>query len=128
LKYNNENGNTSVIGYRNIEYDRNTFNYTEQEYYTSGGKTVYNYDGAEHDESNQASSENYYLQAGASGYECIVSQNDLDYSTDDIISGKAGVNDNVRNAYIIALARERGAIYKFTSDLNGNVRIINRVT
>ncbi len=128
LKYNSENGNNSVIGYRNTEYDRNTFNYTEQEYYTSGGKTVYNYDGAEHDESNQASSENYYLQAGSSGYECIVSQNDIDYSTDDIISGKTGVNDNVRNAYIIALARERGAIYKFTSDLNGNVRIINRVT
>ena len=66
---------------------------------------------------------NYTLQPQTIGYECVVSLNGNAFSADDLISLKKEINGNtvneeVRRAYISALAREKGASYKSLSNLN----------
>ena len=66
---------------------------------------------------------NYTLQPQTIGYECVVSLNGNEFTADDLISlrkdvnGKT-INEEIRRAYISALAREKGASYKSLSNLN----------
>ena len=77
---------------------------------------------------------NSYLQPGTGGYECIVSRNNaVDWSYDELMTGNTNLiertdaqkkamskdggtsismNQEVRRAYISALAREKGASFK----------------
>lgn len=102
----------NVIGYRNIDYEIQTFS---NKYYTLQNNTVVN--GSDDDVRN------YTLQPQTIGYECIVSLNGNEFTADDLISlrkdvnGKT-VNEEIRRAYISALAREKGASYKSLSNLN----------
>lgn len=81
---------SNLVGYRNIDYDRKIC--TRQD---------------------SADRYFYYLHQGSGGYECVIGQNSNIYTTDELISGtNPGVNPNVRNAYLTALARERENAYK----------------
>ena len=73
----------------------------------------------------------FYLRPGTGCYECVISQNKLDFSLDDILSFKPEVtlqtggtplpiSNRVRQAYMRALARERGAKSRFSSDVSGH--------
>ena len=55
---------------------------------------------------------NYYMQPGTGGYECIISRNGSAFTSDDLLNGTKGVNANLRQAYILALAREKNASFK----------------
>ena len=72
----------------------------------------------------------FYLRPGTGCYECVISQNKLDFSIDDILSFKSEVtlqtggtplpiSNRVRQAYMRALARERGAKSRFSSNTSG---------
>ncbi len=92
-----------VVGYKNTEYDRVSFTYQIKDGNTIGTEQV----------------ENYYLQPGSSGYECIVSQGEVNtITTDDLIEGTKKVNSEISKAYVTALARERAAIYRYSSNLD----------
>lgn len=83
----------------------------------------------------------YYMQPGTGAYECIVSSNDDRIATDDLLDvnksesypnennkdEKIKINNDIRYAYIRALARERGAsTHEFsTYILSSNVRNLN---
>ena len=109
-KYNAELNNkvksgssVSVIGYRNLDYDRKSCIVPTSE--GSGGKEYF-----------------YYQQQNPLGYECVVSLNDNIYTIDEllngIVSGKEPINSEIRRAYITALAREKGNGYKMYGFLN----------
>lgn len=94
------NQKTELVGYRNIDYDRQNC-------------ILPNQDGSTHEEYW------YYLQPGTGAYECVVGQNDNTYTTDDLLSGKKSeINQEIRRAYITALAREKGNSYKSYGFLN----------
>lgn len=68
---------------------------------------------------------NYYMQPGTGAYECIVSRNQDSWTYDELMKGTKNdrndsniLSDEVRRAYISALAREKGAGYKNLSLLN----------
>lgn len=112
--YNNSvNSNyRNVIGYRNIDYEIQTFS---NQYYTLQNNIVIK--GSEED------IRNYTLQPQTIGYECVVSLNGNAFTSDDLISlkqevGGKTINEEVRRAYISALSREKGASYKSLSNLN----------
>ena len=108
-KYNAEmndkakNESISVIGYKNLDYDRKSCIVPKSE--GTGGDEYF-----------------YYLQQNPAGYECVVSLNDNIYTIDEIfngiVSGKNPINSEVRRAYITALAREKGNGYKTYGFLN----------
>lgn len=113
VTYNNyinsaNNQNVSVVGYRNIDYELQNYK-------------------------NNKQAINYYLQPQTSAYECVVSRNQSEFTSDDYfgfkdksveIIGDDGktkevtINEKIRTAYIQALAREKGASSKNLSNLN----------
>ena len=96
---------TKLVGYRDIDYDRQSC-------------ILPNQDGTTHEEYF------YYLQHGTGAYECVIGQNNNVYSTDELLSGNkpdgsnTDINKEIRRAYITALAREKGNSYKTYGFLN----------
>ena len=134
-KYNKDSP-SSVIGYRNLDYDLQPIenSYVEVEW-KDGNWWVVRYSPDYYTiniTKEQTQSINYYLQPGTSSYECVISRNDNDITLDDIIKQKTEVKitrDNgevdiyniskeIERAYIAALAREKGVAYKNHSNLN----------
>ena len=106
-----KNGTTTgVIGYRNLDYDRQECTVPSRE--GTGGEEKHYY---------------YYLQQNPLAYECIVSLNNNIYTTDELLNGtvldKNPINSEVRRAYISALAREKGNGYKTYGFLNQELQI-----
>ena len=101
---------TGVIGYRNLDYDREECTVPSSE--GTGGKEKHYY---------------YYLQQNPLAYECVVSLNSNIYTTDELVNGtvldKNPINPEVRRAYIAALAREKGNGYKTYGFLNQELQI-----
>ena len=73
----------------------------------------------------------FYLRPGTGCYNCVISQNKLDFSIDDILGFRNTItlgtgeetltlSNNVRQAYMRALARERGAKARYSQDISGN--------
>ncbi len=105
----------NIVGYRNIDYDRQNckalnFNETTNADYW------------------------YYLQPGTGAYGCIVGQNNNIYTTDELLKGikddgsASDVNGEIRRAYITALAREKGNSYKTYGFLNQELQQKNPLT
>ncbi len=107
----NKENSTNLVGYRNIDYDIQTC-------------TMLRIDGS------SGESYHYYLHQGTAGYECVVGQNSNMLTTDELISGKIDedehennieglvINNEVRIAYLTALAREKASSYKTYGFLN----------
>ena len=134
--------NRQVIGYRLIDYDIDSYvppaDLKGYLYYVSGG-VKYPSDPQPTNDSHAwvPTGANvlgqqifFYLRPGTGCYNCVVSQNKLDFSLDDILSFKKEVtlqtggtplkvSNNVRQAYFRALARERGAKSRFSYDTSG---------
>ncbi len=107
----NSNEDKRAIGYKSLDYDRQGAVVPSAE--GSGGQQYY-----------------FYLQQKTGGYECIVSLNGNSYSTDELLSGKKvqqttqkEVNNEIRRAYITALAREKGSSYKTYGFLNESLQV-----
>jgi hypothetical protein len=73
----------------------------------------------------------FYLRPGTGCYNCVISQNKLDFSIDDILGFRNTItlgtgeetltlSNNVRQAYMRALARERGAKARYSQDISGS--------
>ena len=128
-----------VIGYRFIDYDIDAYTPPAD----LKGYLTYTSGGIEHptdaeltgdwipDGCNPLGQQVYfYLRPGAGCYDCVVSQNKLDFSIDDLLAFRTSVvlgtgethniSNEVRQAYMRALARERGAKARFTHDVSGN--------
>ena len=133
--------NKNVMGYRIIDYDIDSYQPTAdlKGYltYKAGGQDHPNGTGSETPENwtPEGANQNgkqvfFYLRPGTGCYECVISQNKLDFSIDDILSFKSEVtlqtggtplpiSNRVRQAYMRALARERGAKSRFSSNTSG---------
>ena len=103
LDYKKEN-HANVIGYRNLDYDRKSCKVPSID--GTGGSEFF-----------------YYPQQNPLAYECVVSLNNNIYTTDELINGtvsdgKSPLNQEVRRAYVSALAREKGNGYKTYGFLN----------
>lgn len=111
-KINDENSN-NLIGYNNIDYEQQTVAYdTTKEDYSIETTTLY-----------------YYPHTGSGAYECEIGKNEILFSSDNLMldTGFKSINDagsnkegkktgnNVRVAYITALAREKYNLYKVNS-------------
>lgn len=111
-KINDENSN-NLIGYNNIDYEQQTVAYdTTKEDYSIETTTLY-----------------YYPHTGSGAYECEIGKNEILFSLDNLMldTGFKSINDagsnkegkktgnNVRVAYITALAREKYNLYKVNS-------------
>ena len=136
-----ETDHKNVVGYRIIDYDIDAYQPTSdlKGYltYTSGGVDHPTGSGGETSDNWTPEGANqlgqqifFYLRPGTGCYECVISQNKLDFSLDDILSFKTEVtlqtggtplpiSNRVRQAYMRALARERGAKSRFSSDTSG---------
>lgn len=101
----------SVVGYRNIDYEL-------QKYISVSENNV---------------EINYYLQPQSAAYGCLVTKNNTKFSSDDYFDfkdvtveytksdGKSTtvvINEEIRRAYIQALAREKAALSKNLENLN----------
>ena len=137
-----------VIGYRVIDYDIDSYvpaadlkGYLQ---YTNSGVKHPNDDvGEQHhkdwipffgetDEPNELGQQVFfYLRPGTGCYNCVISQNKLDFSIDDILGFRNTItlgtgeetltlSNNVRQAYMRALARERGAKARYSQDISGS--------
>ena len=105
---------TNIIGYSNIDFEQQTILLPEEQ------------------ESQETQTLYYYPHSGAGGYECIIGKEDLLYTSDNLMLGTQynildddgniietkNVNNNVRKAYIQALAREKYNLYKVNSYFN----------
>lgn len=121
------NTTREVIGYRLIDYDIDS--YTPP----ADLKGYLAYDTVEKkppDGANRLGQQIYfYLRPGTGCYNCVISQNKLDFSLDDLLAFRKkvtlgtgeehNISNNVRQAYFRALARERGAKARFSSDTSG---------
>ena len=108
--YNTESrnaGSQTIVGYRNIDYDRKSCVVPSSTGNTNDSKEYW-----------------YYLQNTTGAYECVVNQNGNTYTTDELFRGTTEdnkattANSEIRRAYITALARERGSSYKTYGYLN----------
>ena len=117
-KENDKGNNIQIVGYRNIDYDRQNCIVPAEE-----GENV-------------AKAEYfYYPQSGQASYECVVNLNDNIYTTDELLSGKITegkekeeINNEIRRAYITALAREKGDSYKTYGFLNEELKVNTPLT
>ena len=120
LTLNNENSN-SLVGYSIIDYQQQLTSYDEiDDSYNEHTLTFY-----------------YYPHTGSGAYECIIGREDILFTTDNLIDGTGfnssndaylseGQSDyegtapgnNVRKAYITALAREKYNLYKVSDYFN----------
>lgn len=113
----NKSNSGDIIGYKTIDYMRQDV-YLPGKNASDDGITYY-----------------YYLQPGQAAYECNVGQNNNIYTTDELLTGilspettekndrrtekiTSAPNSKVRQAYISALAREKGAKYNRYNYLN----------
>ena len=109
---------SNLTGYNVIDYEQQLTSYDEVD--PSSHATV------------QTLSFYYYPHSGSGAYECVIGKQDILFSTDNLILGTAfsSQNDayegsttrtpgnNVRKAYITALAREKYALYKISDYFN----------
>lgn len=148
-EYHNDVGGTrDVVGYRVIDYDIDSYvpaadlkGYLQ---YTNSGVKHPNDDvGEQHDKDwipffgetgepyELGRQVFFYLRPGTGCYNCVISQNKLDFSIDDILGFRSAItlgtgeetltlSNNVRQAYMRALARERGAKARYSKDIYGN--------
>lgn len=122
LTLNNENSN-NLIGYNIIDYQQQLTSYDEVD--PSSHSTV------------QTLSFYYYPHSGSGAYECIIGKDEILFTTDNLILGTGfhSTNDayedegssqyegkvpsnNIRKAYITALAREKYNLYKVSDYFN----------
>ena len=107
-----------LIGYNSIDYLQQLASYDEVDPSSYKSTTLSFY---------------YYPHSGSGAYECIIGREDIVFTTDNLLEGtpfkssNEGVhaeyegqnpNDDVRKAYITALAREKEALYKVSEYFN----------
>ena len=112
IKYNQDKP-SNVVGYRNIDYQIQSFDITVND--------------------NKTNTYYYYMQPDSQAYECVVSRNQSYFTSDDYFSfedkkvtvknsngneEEVEISDKIRRAYIQALAREKAASSKNLSNLN----------
>lgn len=101
-------GSKKAVGYRMIDYEIQSYEYGTD------------------------STQNYYMQAGTGGYECVISNNEDMWTYDEMMKGNKtnseddnGMSNEVRRAYISALAREKANSYQNLENLNEPVLLDN---
>lgn len=124
-EFNELAGNSmDVIGYRIIDYDIDSYSLSgDMHTYIKEYTGSVNPDGG----NKELQTVYFYLRPGSGCYNCVVSQNKLDISIDDLLnfrdkasaSSGANISNNVRQAYFRALARERGAKSRFSGNIDG---------
>lgn len=129
--------NADVVGYRLIDYDIDSFLHDYKKVDVDS-ETVETEPGTDPPvEKVYTEAVNSYMQPGTGAYECIVSRNGIDWTYDELLEGveiqerkdangndinMGAMNENVRTAYISALAREKGASFKNFSMLELEVK------
>ena len=118
LNLNNENS-SNLVGYNIIDYQQQLTSYDVVD--PSSHSTV------------QTLSYYYYPHSGSGAYECIIGKDELLFTTDNLLLGTKFTStndayedngtdiypsDNIRKAYITALAREKYNLYKVSDYFN----------
>lgn len=111
---NNENSG-DLMGYNNVDYEQQTVMYDINNVSTTETRTFY-----------------YYPHSGSGAYECVIGRNELNFTSDNLITGDPlevldpegnvistqNPGTNVRKAYVTALAREKYNLYKISDYFN----------
>ena len=111
----NTSNPSNLIGYSNVDYEQQTVMYDVNDVSTTETKTLY-----------------YYPHTGSGAYECAIGKEEVLFSADnlilntplEILDADGNVintydpGDNVRKAYITALAREKFNLYKISDYFN----------
>lgn len=112
----NDNNASTLKGYSNVDYEQQTVIYDiRDDSFNTVTKMFY-----------------YYPHTGSGAYECIIGKDEMKFSSDNILLGTPlkiydsnGIEisqqmpgDNVRKAYISALAREKYNLYKISDYFN----------
>lgn len=105
----------SIVGYRGIDYEQHAYTHKATDAVVNPPPD------------NDPVMTYYYLHSGTAGYECLVSKNEVAFTTDDLMNLVATKNIKGTNktasratelAYIRALAREKEVSYKRMEVLN----------
>ena len=111
----NDNNSGNLIGYNNIDYEQQTVSYDlidPSSHSTVETKMLY-----------------YYPHSGSGAYECVIGKDEVKYTADNLILNTElkdengniignKPNQNVRKAYVSALAREKYNLYKISDYFN----------
>ena len=127
---NNDSENHIIKGFRIIDYEIQSLSQRNYLYTDDNGIIHEVKEGVDQQDPDSGLKENnlsYYLRPGTGAYECVIALNENKFTSDNLMQNttiklddgtEVRVNQDIRKAYLTALAREKNALFKTLDAFN----------